>query len=65
MAIEIKIVIDPFAFHGPVPRERIKKEEIERRVRAKERQRQIDERHRQKLIEMGLIRPEKNEIDKD
>jgi hypothetical protein len=65
MAIEIKIVIDPFTFHGPVPRERIKKEEIERRLRAKERQRQIDERHRQKLIEMGLIRPEKNEIDKD
>ena len=64
MAIEIKIVNVPVTFHGPVPRERVTKEEIERNVRAKERQRQIDERHRQKLIEMGLIRSE-NEIDKD
>ena len=54
----IKIVIDPFAFAGPVPKYRMTKEEIERDIREKERQREIDEEYRRKLIEKGLIPPE-------
>jgi len=57
MTIEIKIVLDPFAFAGPVPRERMTKEEMEHIKRGVARQEEIDERHRRKLIEKGVLRP--------
>ena len=64
MAIEIKIVVDPFALSGPVPKSHRTKEEIERVKRELAVQRERDERHRQRLIELGRIPPQ-NEASKD
>ena len=63
MAIEIKLIIDPFAFRGPAPRERATKERDEQIRRGLAIQRERDERHRQKLIDMGLISPQKESKD--
>jgi hypothetical protein len=64
MAIEIRIVIDPFAFRGPAQRELTRqaiKGDILKRLAI---QRERDERHRQRLIELGRI-PPPNAADKD
>ena len=57
MAIEIRIVIDPFAFRGAAPRERTTEEDKKRIRRGLAIQREREEQHRQRLIEMGLIPP--------
>ena len=58
MAIQIKIVIDPFAGDSAGEKYRATKEQLERNKREAKRQREIDERYRQKAIDLGLIRPQ-------
>jgi len=57
MAIEIRIVIDPFAFRGPAPRERTTEADKVRIRRALAVQREREAQHRQRMIELGRIPP--------
>jgi hypothetical protein len=61
MTIEIRIVIDPFAGAGPVPKRRSTKEELEEIKRELAKQREIDEQYRQRAMERHLLR-QQNEL---